>query len=88
MILLDLNMPRKNGFEVLQEIKADPQFRHIPVVIWTTSRREEDISRTYLLGCNAYMTKPASYDELVEKMKALNRYWFEQSELARAQQGA
>src|SRR4051812_41299835 len=63
LILLDLNMPRMNGFEVLQGLKADPLLRKIPVVIWTTSRREEDVVKTYFLGCNSYMTKPSSFDE-------------------------
>ena len=84
LILLDLNMPRKNGFEVLKELKADPVYRRIPVVIWTTSRREEDVSKTYFLGCNSYMTKPASFEELVGKMKGLLGYWFQLVDLPRA----
>jgi CheY-like chemotaxis protein len=81
LILLDLNMHRKNGFEVLQELKADPLYRGIPVVIWTTSRREEDVVRTYAMGCNAYMTKPSSFDGLVAKMQGLTRFWFQQVDL-------
>lgn len=83
LILLDLNMPRMNGFEVLQELKADPLYRKIPVVIWTTSRREEDVTKTYYLGCNSYMTKPSSFDDLVRKMKGLLDYWFDLVDLPR-----
>ncbi|MBL1178369.1 MAG: response regulator [Pantanalinema sp. GBBB05] len=77
LILLDLNMPRKDGREALQEIKADPELRHIPVVILTTSKAEEDIYRTYDLGANSYITKPVTFNSLVEVMQSLGRYWFE-----------
>ena len=77
LILLDLNMPRKDGREALQEIKADPDLRRIPVVVLTTSKAQEDIYRTYDLGVSSYITKPVSFDGLVEVMKALSRYWFE-----------
>jgi CheY-like chemotaxis protein len=77
LILLDLNMPRKDGREALQEIKADPEFRHIPIVILTTSKAEEDIYRTYDLGANSYITKPVTFNSLVEVMQSLGRYWFE-----------
>ena len=77
MILLDLNMPRKDGREALQEIKADPDLRRIPVVVLTTSKAQEDIYLTYDLGVSSYITKPVSFDGLVEVMKALSRYWFE-----------
>ena len=81
MILLDLNMPRKDGREALKEIKADPNLRHIPVVILTTSKAEEDILRTYDLGASSFITKPVTFESLVEVMKALAKYWFEIVEL-------
>lgn len=77
MMLLDLNMPRKDGREALEEIKADPSLRTIPVVILTTSEADEDILRTYGLGASSYITKPVTFDGLVKIMKALNTYWFE-----------
>ncbi len=81
LILLDLNMPRKDGREALKEIKADPRLRHIPVIILTTSRAEEDSFRTYNLGANSVIHKPVTYDKLVETMRSLTHYWFEISEL-------
>jgi CheY-like chemotaxis protein len=83
MILLDLNMPRKDGREALKEIKADPDLRRIPVVILTTSKAEEDILRTYDLGASSFITKPVTFESLVEVMKALAKYWFEIVELPR-----
>jgi two-component system, response regulator len=83
LILLDLNMPRKDGREALREIKADPQLRSIPVVVLTTSQAEEDIYRTYDLGVSSFITKPVSFEGLVTVMKALGRYWFEIVELPR-----
>ncbi len=77
LILLDLNMPRKDGRTALKEIKADPNLRTIPVVILTTSKSGDDIYRTYDLGANSYIVKPASFDELVNVMNALGKYWFE-----------
>jgi len=77
VILLDLNMPRKDGREALREIKDDPEIRDIPVVIFTTSKAEEDIYRTYQLGSNSFITKPVAYDDLVRVMKTLGIYWFE-----------
>ncbi len=76
LILLDLNMPKKDGREALQEIKADPSFRQIPVVVLTTSQAEEDILRTYNLGVNSYITKPVTFEGLVQVMKSLASYWF------------
>lgn len=81
LILLDLNMPRKDGREALREIKLDPQLRHIPIVILTTSRSEEDIYRSYNLGANSFITKPVTFASLVEVMKIIGRYWFEIVEL-------
>lgn len=81
VILLDLNMPRKDGFEALAEIRSDPDLRRIPVVILTTSKAEEDIYRGYDLGANSFVTKPITFDGLVDAMKALGQYWFEIVEL-------
>ncbi|MBD2510202.1 response regulator [Nostoc muscorum FACHB-395] len=77
LILLDLNIPRINGLEALKQIKSDPQLRQIPVVILTTSRREEDIYNTYHLGANSFIIKPAPFASLVEVMDTLVKYWFE-----------
>jgi CheY-like chemotaxis protein len=81
LILLDLNMPKKDGREALQEIKADPALRRIPVVVLTTSQAEEDILRSYDLGVSSFIVKPVAFASLVEVMKALGRYWFEIVEL-------
>lgn len=76
LILLDLNMPRKDGRAALSEIKSDPRLRKIPVVVLTTSQEEEDVLRSYNLGVNSFIVKPVSFASLVEVMKALSRYWF------------
>lgn len=81
VILLDLNMPRKDGREALREIKSDPELRDIPIVIFTTSKAEEDIYRSYQLGSNSFITKPVTFDNLITVMKALGTYWFEIVEL-------
>ncbi len=83
LILLDLNMPRKDGREALRDIKADPSLRRLPVVILTTSRAQEDIVRSYDLGVNSFISKPVSFLGLVEAVKILGRYWFEIVELPR-----
>jgi len=75
LILLDLNMPRKDGREELAEIKSDPHLRYIPVVVLTTSKAEEDIMRSYDIGAAGYITKPVTFDGLVEAIKGLKRYW-------------
>jgi CheY-like chemotaxis protein len=77
LILLDLNMPKKDGREALKEIKADHALRQIPVVVLTTSKAEEDIFRSYDLGVNSYITKPVTFESLVEVVKTLGEYWFE-----------
>jgi len=77
IILLDLNMPRKDGREALREIKADAELKRIPVVVLTTSRAEEDIIRTYGLGVSSFITKPVTFEGLVDVVKALNEYWIE-----------
>lgn len=77
LILLDLNMPRKDGREALAEIKSDPRLKQIPVVVLTTSKAEEDIFRSYNLGVNSFISKPVSFNSLVEVMRGIGRYWFE-----------
>jgi CheY-like chemotaxis protein len=81
VILLDLNMPRKDGREALKEIKEDPELRDIPIVVFTTSKAEEDIYRSYQLGVNSFITKPVTFEGLIEVMQALGKYWFEIVEL-------
>ncbi len=81
LILLDLNMPRKDGREALKEIKADSELRRIPVVVMTTSKAEEDIFRSYDLGASSFITKPVTFDRLVELMRTLGQYWVEFVEL-------
>ena len=81
LILLDLNMPKKDGREALAEIKAHPDLRRIPIVILTTSRAEEDILRTYDLGANSFITKPVTFENLVHVVQVLGNYWVEIVEL-------
>jgi CheY-like chemotaxis protein len=81
LILLDLDMPRKDGREALEEIKADPALRAIPVIVMTTSQAENDIVQSYGLGAASYITKPVAFDSLVEVMQMLGRYWLEIVEL-------
>ncbi|HEY3344357.1 MAG TPA: response regulator [Anaerolineaceae bacterium] len=81
LILLDLNMPRKDGREALSEIKSTPALRRIPVVVLTTSKAEEDILRSYDLGVSGYITKPVTFDQLIDAMRTLGKYWFEIVEL-------
>jgi two-component system, response regulator len=84
LILLDLNLPRKDGREALQEIKEDPELRRIPVVILTTSNAEEDVLRTYSLGASSYIRKPVNMTSLIDIMSTIGHYWFEIVELAPA----
>ena len=81
LILLDLNMPRKDGREALSEIKADPGLRRIPIVVLTTSKAEEDILRSYDLGVNSFIAKPVTFDSMVEVMRMVGQYWFQIVEL-------
>jgi two-component system response regulator len=81
LVLLDLNMPRKDGREALQEIKADPNLRMIPIIVLTTSKAEEDILRSYDLGVSSFITKPVSFEELISVVKVLGKYWLEIVEL-------
>ncbi len=84
VILLDLNMPRKDGREALKEIKSNPKLQNIPIVIFTTSKAEEDIYRSYQLGSNSFITKPVTFENLIAVMKTLGAYWFEIVELPHA----
>jgi CheY-like chemotaxis protein len=81
LILLDLNMPKKDGREALKEIKSDELLKMIPVVILTTSKAEEDGLKTYNLGVSSFITKPVTFGSLVDIMKTLSKYWFEIVEL-------
>ena len=81
IILLDLNMPRKDGREALEEIKADTQLRRIPVVVLTTSKAEEDILRSYELGVSAFITKPVTFEGLISVIKSIGKYYVEIVEL-------
>lgn len=76
LILLDLNMPRKDGREALREIRAHPELRRIPVVAFTTSKADTDVGAIYDLGANSFISKPVAFDALVRVMQALTGYWF------------
>jgi len=77
LILLDLNMPRKDGREALKEIKGDPYLKRIPITVLTTSREQEDIHFTYDTGVNSFINKPSTFSALIDIMKGLYNYWFE-----------
>lgn len=81
LILLDLNMPKKDGREALQELKADPQLKAIRIVVLTTSKAEEDIFRTYNLSAASYITKPVTFAALIDVVQTLGKYWLEIVEL-------
>jgi chemotaxis family two-component system response regulator Rcp1 len=76
VILLDLNLPKKNGREVLAEIKADSNLKHIPVVVLTTSQAEKDIILTYNLHANCYITKPVDFGQFIDVVKSIENFWF------------
>ena len=80
-ILLDLNMPKKDGREVLKEIKENKVFKKIPVIVFTTTKNENEISKCYELGANSYVVKPLVFDELVQIIQALYSYWFKISSI-------
>ena len=86
LILLDLNMPRKDGRTVLKELKTDPELRQIPVVVLTTSKADEDIYKSYDLGVNSYIVKPVTFEALVDILQTLEKYWFEIVELPPAKE--
>jgi CheY-like chemotaxis protein len=83
LILLDLNLPRKDGREVLREIKGDESLRHIPVVVLTTSRAEPDVLRSYRLQANAYVTKPVDLDQFLTIVRSIEHFWLEVVKLCR-----
>lgn len=87
IILLDLNMPRKDGREALGEIKRNAKMRRIPVVVLTTSKAMEDISKSYDLGASGFITKPVTYEGLVDAARTLRKYWFEVAELPSTRNG-
>lgn len=76
LVLLDLNMPRKNGYEVLREMRADEQLRDIPVVVLTTSDSPMDVKRCYALGANSFVTKPVDLEDFLQAVRAIEDYWF------------
>ncbi len=77
ILLLDLNMPKKDGRQCLAEIKQDPGLRHIPVVVLTTSSSDEDVIKTYDLGVNSFITKPVTFDSMLDAVRKVTDYWFE-----------
>lgn len=81
LVILDLNMPKKDGRQTLKEIKEDKELCKIPVIIFTTSTQEEDIERMYKLGTNSYITKPSSFEDLMELAREIDTYWFKTVEL-------
>lgn len=87
VILLDLNMPRKDGREALGEIKLHSDLKRIPVIILTTSKAAEDVSRSYELGASGFITKPVTYEGLVDVARILRKYWFEVAELPAIRNG-
>ncbi len=81
LVILDLNMPRLHGLAALAELRANPRFRRVPVIIMTTSWSEDDIARAYDLGANSFIIKPVLYDELLETVRGLVTYWLRLAEL-------
>ncbi|MGB9939099.1 response regulator [Methanosarcina sp.] len=77
IILLDLNLPKKDGREVLEEVKGDPNLRNIPIVVLTTSKAEEDILKSYNLHANAYITKPVDFDQFIKVIKSIEDFWLQ-----------
>jgi CheY-like chemotaxis protein len=86
LILLDLNMPKKDGRTVLKELKVDTDLRTIPIVVLTTSKDDEDVYRSYDLGVNSYIVKPVTFEALVDILQTLEKYWFEIVELPPARE--
>ncbi|KYP15236.1 response regulator [Flavihumibacter sp. CACIAM 22H1] len=80
-ILLDLNMPKKDGREVLKELKEDPRFKKIPVVVFTTTKNENEINRCYELGANTYVVKPVGFENLVKTIDDIRSYWFKTAQI-------
>lgn len=82
MVFLDLNMPKKDGRQALKEIKEDKRFKHIPVIVFSTSNSVDDIKTSYQNGVNTYFTKPSKYSDLVEILRTVKSYWWEKARLA------
>ena len=80
-ILLDLNMPKKDGREVLKEIKEDPRLKKIPVIVFTTTKNENEINRCYELGANTYVVKPVGFENLVKTIEDIRSYWFSTAQI-------
>ena len=80
LMLLDLKMPRKNGFEVIAWVRSQPGLRRLPIVVLSSSKEELDINQAYELGVNTYLVKPVKFEGLVEMMRALNQYWLQLAE--------
>jgi CheY-like chemotaxis protein len=76
LILLDLNMPRKTGHEALREIRSEEDLKEIPIVIFTVSREARDVKVSYQLGASSFITKPASFEQIVHTMQVIDQYWF------------
>ena len=81
LILLDLNLPRKNGREVLSEIKSDPDLKRIPVLVMTTSKARQDIARAYSLNANCYITKPIDLEDFIDVMRSIEDLWLSKASL-------
>ncbi|MCI0448631.1 MAG: response regulator [Chlorobi bacterium] len=81
IILLDINLPKKNGFEVLNQIKNDPELKRIPVIMLSSSSSEDHISKSYELSANCYVTKPVDFDEYSEVVKTIEDFWFDKAKL-------
>ena len=84
IILLDLNMPRMDGREALREIKANPELRRIPIIVLSTSSADEDVLRSYELGANCFITKPSTFEQLVDVVLVLGEHWLEKARLPHA----
>ena len=76
LVLLDLNMPKKDGAEVLADMIADERLRHLPVIVLTTSRADADVQKMYGLRCSSYIVKPVDFEKLVDAIRIIGRYWF------------
>lgn len=76
LVLLDVNLPKRSGLDVLSEIKGDPVLRVVPVVMLTTSGREEEVRKSFELGANSFVTKPVRFDEFSERIRQIEQYWF------------
>ncbi len=81
LILLDLKMPRVDGFDVLEIVKNDDDLKSIPIIVLTSSERRDDINRAYKLGCNSYIEKPVSFDKFIKTVLAINNYWLTLSKM-------